>query len=454
MRFLESLFVVLFAAGLPVSLTLSWVLFTVGVLVTLIVAFWDATAKQSESVGKQLRELGKAPLTLPLFLFLSVVTVSGAYNSVGTTDAFRHGWKCFWSSKGLLIYLWARHLFTRDPQLLFSCLQPLLIVSAIGGVWGTIQQVFNFHPFGYQYLQGTGFHSGPMPFAGQMQMFSMIALALLACRGFGVFEQGIIVCGKKLLPGVLHKTPFMVAVALANCSGLLFAGERSAWVGGTAGALLLAALLGRKFFAWAAGAMTVLAVAAWMFVPLVRVRIEALLNGQSDISVQARLVLWEKARLMWQTSPWLGIAIDKFPPQLMPEAIVPGRSVVLDHAHSNYWHILATTGALGLIAYLYMWFTAVFVGIKSYFATKSTHWRAIYLGVTAAVVALMVSGAFEYNFGTSHVRITEWFLLAMLGLTAYETGVAGVSSDRAAVAGATASGDNNVINRSLTSAAD
>jgi O-antigen ligase len=450
LRFLEGLLVVLFAALLPVSLTASWILLTTGVIVSIVVFLLDL--KAGAIAGRpQLETLLRAPLSLPLALFLTTVTISGAYNSQsGGLEILRQGFKSMWSMKGLTVYLWARHMFTRDPKLTYSCLQPLLIVSAIGGVWGTIQQVFNLHPFGYQYLQGTGFHGGPMPFAGQMQMFSMLTLAFLACRGFSAFEQGVVVCGKRLLPGVLHRTPVMVAVTLANCLGLLFAGERSAWLGGATASLVMAALLGRRIFGLAAAALAVLAVSAWAFVPLVRMRLETLLNGQSDISVQARLVLWEKAYKMWQQSPLLGVG--KFPAQLMPEAIVPGRSVVLDHAHSNYWHVLATTGAFGLITYLYMWIAALLVGVKSYLESKIAPWRAVYLGVTAGMVALLVSGAFEYNFGTSHVRLTQWFLLALLGMTAYETVVVGASSERESTA--TASGDNNASSRSLTSAAD
>lgn len=451
LRFLEGLTVVLFAAGLPVSLTLSWILFTTGVIVSIVIFLLDVRARIVRP-APQFQALLRAPLSLPLAVFLSIVTISGAYNAPAPGEMVRYGWKSFWSMKGLMVYLWARHMFTRDPQLIFSCLQPLLIVSGVGGIWGMIQQVFNFHPFGYQYLQGTGFHSGPMPFAGQMQMFSMVALAFLACRGYSAFEQGIMVCGKQLMPGVLHRTPAMVAVTLANCLGLLFAGERSAWLGGAAAVLVMAALLGRKVFAWAAGGLAAFSLAAWAFIPLVRVRIEALLNGQSDISVQARLVLWEKAKQYWQQSPVFGIGIQNFPAQLMPEAIVPGRSVVLDHAHSNYFHILATTGALGLIAYLYMWIWATITGLRSYLAAKTACWRAVYLGVTAAIAALLVSGAFEYNFGTSHVRLTQWFLLSMLGMTVYETLVFGASSER--VSTGTASGDSNFSNRSLTSAAD
>lgn len=455
LRFLEGLLVVLFAASLPVSLTASWILFTAGLITSIVVFFVERRQDgATPAPAHQFQVLSRAPLTLPMFLFLLVVTISGAYNSSGGADVLKQGWRSLWALKGLFIYFWARWVFARHPGLLFSALQALLIVAGVGGVWGTIQQVFNFHPFGYQYLQGTGFHGGPMPFAGQMQLFSMLALALVACRGYGAFQPGVVICGKKLLPGVLHKAPVMVIVCVCNCLGLLFAGERSAWAGGVAGILLLAALLGRKIFGITMAALAVLAAAAWTFVPLVRVRIESLFNGQSDISVQARLILWDKARLLWQKSPLLGVGIENFPPQAMPEAVVPGRSFVLDHAHSNYFHLLATTGALGLASYAVLWITALTSGVRNYLSAQTPHWRALYLGVTAGTLALMVSGAFEYNFGTSHVRIAQWFLLGILGLSAYEAGLVAEASSSEHSAPDTAPGDSSASNRFLTSAAD
>ena len=72
-----------------------------------------------------------------------------------------------------------------------------------------------------------------------------------------------------------------------------------------------------------------------------------------------------------------------------------------------YQDLLATTGALGLASYAVLWITALTSGVRNYLSAQTPHWRALYLGVTAGTLALMVSGAFEYNFGTSHVRIAR-----------------------------------------------
>src|SRR5262249_31950693 len=101
-----------------------------------------------------------------------------------------------------------------------------------------------------------------------------------------------------------------------------------------------------------------------------------------------------------------------------PEAIVPGHSKDLNHAHNNYLHILATTGMFGLITYLWLWLVVLTTSVRTYKKVAGqpgdgTH-SSLALGVFGATVALMVAGIFEYNFGTAQLRLAQWFVLAML----------------------------------------
>jgi hypothetical protein len=52
-------------------------------------------------------------------------------------------------------------------------------VEQLSGLFGLIQQVFNFHPFTYPFLQATGFLNEPMSFAGLMQLTSFLGSRLI-----------------------------------------------------------------------------------------------------------------------------------------------------------------------------------------------------------------------------------------------------------------------------------
>lgn len=418
---LQEFLVLGFAVALPLSMTVSWIVLIIGVVLGLI-ELLIARANNQKLVA-----LPPAQISLPLLVFLLVVMISGFASGMtyASPDAplvsrlgqgFREGFISLWTFKVLLVYPWAHFVFIRIKSALCLALSCLLPLAAVAGYWSCIQQVTGFHPFGYQYLQGTGFLGGPMAFAGQMQIFAFVSLGLLITKGY-----------QKLLSGINSGVGFSLITA-GNFLGLFFAAERSAWLGCVLGLLITGAILSWRVFAGLCAGLGVCGLLSWFFVPVVQKRLMPLFDVSKDISVQVRLYLWQEAIKIWQLSPWWGIGICKFPKYDIPYAVVPGRSSFLDHAHSNYLHILATLGVLGLGTYLWLWFGVLRTSLTCYRKLSKTNLEitqvapderklssGLGLGIFAGTVALLVAGLFEYNFGTSQVRMAQWFILAMLG---------------------------------------
>jgi O-antigen ligase len=418
---LQEFLVLGFAVALPLSMTVSWIVLIIGVILGLIELLIAGAKNQKLSV------LPPAQISLPLLLFLLVVMISGFASGItySSHDAslvsrlgqgLRESFISLWTFKVLLVYPWAHFVFMRNKsalRLVLSCLLPL---AAVAGYWACIQQLTGFHPFGYQYLQGTGFLGGPMAFAGQMQIFAFLGLGLLITKGY-----------QRLLPGINSGIGFFLITA-GNFLGLFFAAERSAWLGCILGLLITGAILSWRVFAGLCAGLGVCGLLGWFFVPVVQKRLMPLFDLSKDISVQVRLYLWQEALKIWKLSPLLGIGICKFPKYDIPYAVVPGRSSFLDHAHSNYLHILATLGILGLGTFLWLWFGVLRASLTCYRRLSQTSLEmaqialgermllsGLGLGIFAGTAALLVAGLFEYNFGTSQVRMAQWFVLAMLG---------------------------------------
>ena len=108
-----------------------------------------------------------------------------------------------------------------------------------------------------------------------------------------------------------------------------------------------------------------------------------------------------------------GVGALHFPRIDLPEAIVPGHSKDLNHAHSNYLQILSTTGILGFTSFLWLLITALTAAYRQA-KTPSPLYSAIGSGLFGAMVSLAVAGIFEYNFGSGQVKLIQWFLLALL----------------------------------------
>ncbi|MBX9770249.1 MAG: O-antigen ligase family protein [Candidatus Obscuribacterales bacterium] len=387
---LETVLAYAYAASLPLTLTGSWIILGIGLVVWLL------------KIALGLRDAKMAPFAVPLLIFLFAVAISG-FVSDGVNEAFQS----VWTFRALIVYLWGYQLFKTRRQLVFNSLALLLSISAVSGIWSAIQQLTGFHPFGYQWLQGTGFLSAPMAYAGQMQIFSLVALA---------FAIGKVSLDKK--PGWLH--PYLLAVF--NCLGVLFAAERSAWLGFFAGVASLSCLKSIRFLMKSALVLTIVGALSFMFVPVVKQRLAPLANWQQDVSTRVRVQIWQESIDVWKTHSVFGVGISHFPRFDIPEAIVPGRSKDLNHAHSNYFQMLTCLGVVGLVAYLLLWIWILVSLARSYFllhasgdtaSSEQSAEKALLMGLFAATVALCVSGLFEYNFGTAQVRLAYWFLLSM-----------------------------------------
>lgn len=285
--------VLAYAISLPISLTLTWVVFIVGLVLSLLELLLSCR-------GDTLRRPSHAvvpPLTIPLALFALAVAMSCVFNSgdvpgtVGSA-ALKDAWKGLYSLKNMLPYFWTAHVVGRNRDLGKSALALLLWTSAIAGVYSAIQQVFDFHPGTFKYLQGTGFHGHPMAFAGQMQVFSLFALALLLSGGFK--KLVVLPAVRQLRPFLefTQRTPVFVIIVICNFVGLFFAGERSAWLGGFVGVIALTGAVSWQLIVPALALMSVAGIFAWFFIPLLRTRISSLFSGK-DVSISARLVIWK-----------------------------------------------------------------------------------------------------------------------------------------------------------------
>ena len=241
---LELVSVLAYAGALPISVTLSWVLLIVGIITSFLLGLAEGF-----KLAANLRLL-KAPLAIPLLLFGLVVFASGFF-----AGGIKEAVLSVSSLRALAVYFWSYLIFSRNRKLVLYVVQVLLVVGSIAGLWGTIQQVANFHPFGYHYLQGTGFFGGPMAFAGQMQILSMLALCFLFSKTYKEFVSGLKISWVFYL------------ITILNCFGVLFASERSAWVGFMVAAPIIAFVWSWKNFIKSAAGLILLGIGCFEFVP-------------------------------------------------------------------------------------------------------------------------------------------------------------------------------------------
>ncbi len=411
----ELFLAVAYAVSLPLSQTATWVLLALGV------ACWALSALSRRLLALAPLSTVQAPLTVPLLIFVVALTISGAFNSGSGPGQIGPHWlkeavETVLGFKSVFPYFWAFRISRISRVATATAIVLLLWVSAAAGIWGGIQQVFNIHS-GFKYLQGTGFLFHPMAYAGQMQIFSMLSLGLLVS---GAYKKLADSCLNEPLKAVLtlsqHNIVF-VLITLANFVGLLFAGERSAWLGGFAAVVAIAFVRSWRFGILSTVAMLGAGGLSWLFIPLVKTRLSALMSG-NDISVSVRKRIWADClNNYFPQSPTFGVGLRKFPHFDIPEAIVPGVSIDINHGHSNYVHMLTATGVLGFASYILLIFWTFVAAIKKVTQSLKDEDKfasGVALGVFGAAVSLAIAGFFEFNFGTAQVRLAQWFVFGLL----------------------------------------
>ncbi|MBU6451456.1 MAG: O-antigen ligase family protein [Cyanobacteria bacterium REEB67] len=411
LRQLEILLCLALAVALHTSVTFSWVIILAGIALSIA----ESCRRTGNNAGLEpLKLLGAAPLTVPLLIFIAATLVSLSVSALSGPPGSLHDFRDFFPNvRAFIIYFYVYQAFNAcsRPGEASSCertaLASFIAFGALAGLWGSVQQVCNYHPFTYQYLQGTGFCSAPMPFAGLMQLTSFLALGLMV-KG-----------ANRFLPAPFSNKIFFALLTLTNFLGLVFACERSAWLGLIAGLIVLVALIvmrgrlsAKTLLASSLGVIIALTL-AWIFVPAFKARMAPLAHWQQDVSVTTRIKIWGRAIDAFKERPLTGVGPSHFPRITdIPEALVPGHSSDLNHAHSNYFQILSTLGVIGFLAFAFL----LFSGLRAAYINSLDHYWSggVGLGTLAALVSLMVAGLFEYNFGTAQVKLAQWFLLAAL----------------------------------------
>ena len=400
-----------FAVALSLRITITWGVLIAGLVIWLV---WKLVRLRS-GASKRLLELG--PLSIPLLAYAAAVTISGsgrAAPELGSVNA-KELLANFGTLRSLVVYFWAFDVFSTCPKFRLPAVLCMLLASGLGGTVAAVQQLTRWDPWGGRFLQGTGFLSEPMAFSGVMQVFSLVAIGMLIAGGFRRFRRPF-----------NHLAIFSI-IAIANVAGLIFASERSAWLGFVVALLAAVGLVSWRLILATTGGLGLAIAAAWFVVPVVKIRVQPMLTGQSDPGIASRLQVWHRAYAEFLKSPVTGIGTTKFPHMEMKDATVLGKSY-LAHAHSNVLQILSTAGILGLCSYIFIVFGALYTAVKHLIRNTPTarRWRdskqqgerGIAIGVFAALVSLTISGLAEYNFGTGQVRFALWFVLALLSTDA------------------------------------
>ena len=319
----------------------------------------------------------------------------------------------FWALVALAAWTWISCAFSSEPlvsfersrQLLFYLLVPLTIRIARGPsamrVLDTVIAVGAFSALAgiveYAFMNFRGLGHRPTGFLGHYMTFSgVIMLVLCSAVARLVFRDREWVWPAVAVPALL--------------AALIVSESRNAWVGALAGIVLLLVIRNWKLLVAVPLVIGFLAVVA----PSVAKDRAKSIFDLSDPTNRDRIAMLESGQLMIKDHPLFGVGMNMVPKEYSlkyktRDAVDPPDKPgdTRSHLHNVPVQIAAERGlpALGL----WLWFVVAALRDLGRLARMSRT-RALAATGLAAVVAMVVAGQFEYNFGDTE------FLVLFLGL--------------------------------------
>ena len=359
------------------------------------------------------RPIKANPLVLPTLLFLTSLALSVVVAQDGQRAIFTLAATVFSLALSLLV-----------PQLLTRVedLKPLL---AVLGVTTLIAVLFGL----YQFL---GDLAGlPVRLTGLIPGYTKIVFGFPRIQAFS--QEPLYFGNFLLLPlslGValltLPKLPWrrwllMIGLTLSILA-FIFTLSRGAFLGLAASLLILLLSLGQKllqpklllisFVAMVligSASVGILSVARPDALRLFSQHVTIRDFNQGDSTV-GRLAGWYQAADLWQTSPWLGVGLGNFgPATLNYPADQPAHGWPI--VNNEYFELLAETGLIGLMAFLILMTTLIGRSLLLLrHLPRGTLLHAALIGVTAAIVGVLV----QYNFFSTLYINPIWITVGLL----------------------------------------
>ncbi len=246
----------------------------------------------------------------------------------------------------------------------------------------------------------SGFMSHWMTYSGLLMLVLVLLLAYTICVGWRNHKW------------VIPLGSFLILV-------LLLSQTRNAWIGATAGILVVVLLRRPRAVV---GFFVVILVLYLASPASIKQRLKTSWDPE-DPNTRNRIELIQTSmRLIWD-NPWFGVG----PKNVGQEALrYRGNNEFPDwmyqHMHNNFLQIAAERGIPGLLLWLWFMFRLVWDALHVY---RSTINKSIPLaigfrnealttsaGALGGWVALLFAGLFEYNFGDSEVLIMFLFIMS------------------------------------------
>ena len=370
---LESVFIYLFPLAIVTSITFAGGVIYLGVFVFAVLLILKQKGKFDLLNNSILGSVSTAFLIYILFFTLSRFVNSGA------SEGFNTFFRC---CQDFFVFLWVLLFTCKSGENQKRVKYAILLASFISIAYGMLQFVhLDFLHRQSDIERLSGFHKNPYSYAGQLIVIFFFLLA-----NYTIAAVPCLFC-------ILNTSER--AVILAVLVGVIFY------------FLFKRASVTKKDLASLAILFSIpIIVTAFVNKKLLN-RIKRVVISPKGYKLNVRFKLWDIALSVWKKNLLFGVG--KFP-TVYHEIGANFPMQVLTHAHNVYLQILVINGIVGLLAFIYLFFSI----LRALFKNIRSNKYAICL--ITIIVSFFIEGFFEYFWGDSEVRyLLIYFIGFVLG---------------------------------------
>lgn len=350
------------------------------------------------------------PLDLPILLLLLMIPVS-LYASVDLELSLTSllqilaGVSLFYAA---LNSLSSSNGLTRLVHSLILMGMTLAVIAPLGTQWVT-DRVFSLPRIYEQLPRSLPETVHPNVLAGTIVLIVPLALGLLLCPALGTGRAKVPIKGLLLLSLVT----MLITVVLTQ--------SRGAYTALVAGLLVVATAR----FRWLGFLIPIAALGVFIVARSLgsAVIADALLRTGALGGWEGRQEVWARALYMMQDFPYTGIGLGTFSrvgPVMYPYFILSPATEV-PHAHNLFLQVGVDLGLPGLIAFLAILTSSLFMAGRAYFVScrvGAMRLASISLGLLGSLVVLVIHGVSDAVTWGSKPSVLPWLLFACT-VTAY-----------------------------------
>jgi len=217
----------------------------------------------------------------------------------------------------------------------------------------------------------------------------------------------------------LRRTALGLVGAPAILVAILFSTARGAWLAALAILAALALMVRTRQVALGLAGLGALAGAAFTIAPELRHRAMHMFSlGEVNAG---RVGIYQANLDIIHEHPWLGLGFGHYAHAARPYYAARPAADRRSHAHSNYLHMAAEAGLIGLAAFTLLYAVALVRGWPAVARAPDGRSWAAAAGAWAGMVGFLVGGVTQYTFGDNEVALTMWVTLAILMRLGEET---------------------------------